>query len=205
MKNGSERYIEALQCVGKIYDFWNDRYFGNELEKPVITIQPDAKNKATGWFVCGEVWREDGEEKGAVEINISAQFLNRPIEDVAETMLHEMVHQYAYVNNMQDCSRGGAYHNKLFKKLAENHGLTVGKDSRIGWAITRLSPEASEIFTAFKTENKLIYRIPAAKGMKVKSSSARKYICPICGMSVRATKQVRIVCADCDALMVEDE
>jgi len=37
-----------------------------------------------------------------------------------------------------------------------------------------------------------------------KSSSTRKYICPSCDMSVRATKAVNIQCNDCDCLMVED-
>ena len=65
MKNGSEKYIEAVKYLGELYDFLNRRFFADELEKPVITICPDGKNKALGWFVCDEVWREDGEEKGA--------------------------------------------------------------------------------------------------------------------------------------------
>ncbi len=34
-----------------------------------------------------------------------------------------------------------------------------------------------------------------------KPSSTRKYICPHCGMSVRATKEVRIMCVDCMEVM----
>lgn len=30
-----------------------------------------------------------------------------------------------------------------------------------------------------------------------KKSSTRKYVCPICGLSVHATKSVRIACMDC--------
>jgi hypothetical protein len=36
-----------------------------------------------------------------------------------------------------------------------------------------------------------------------RTSSTRKYICPCCGMSVRATRVVRIACIDCDEQMVE--
>ena len=32
-----------------------------------------------------------------------------------------------------------------------------------------------------------------------KPSSTRKYICPCCGMSVRATRSVNIACMDCNA------
>ena len=120
-------------------------------------------------------------------------------------MLHEMVHQYAYSNQMQDCSRGGNYHNKLYAKLAREHGLEVEKADKTGWSETRLTIISREIVDEFATEHKFIYRLPERKGTKVRSSSTRKYICPICGMSIRATKQVRIMCADCDALMVEDE
>ncbi len=205
MKNGSEKYIEAIKYLGELYDFLNKRFFADELKKPVITICPDGKNKAFGWFVCGEIWREDGEETGATEINVSAQFLNRPISDVAETMLHEMVHQYAYDNQMQDCSRGGSYHNKLYAKLAREHGLIAEKADKTGWSATSLMITSREIIDEFATEHKFIYRLPERKGTRVRSSSTRKYVCPICGMSVRATKRVRIMCADCDALLCEEE
>ena len=205
MKNGSDKYIEAVKYLGGLYDFLNRQFFGDELEKPVIAICPDGRNKALGWFVCGEVWREDGEEKGATEINVSAQFLNRPFAEVAETLLHEMVHQYAYGNQMQDCSRGGSYHNKLFAKLAQAHGLADEKADKTGWSETRLTDKSRGIIDEFATEHKFIYRLPERKGARVRSSSTRKYLCPICGMSVRATKRVRILCADCNVLMVEDE
>ena len=35
-----------------------------------------------------------------------------------------------------------------------------------------------------------------------KTSSTRKYICPCCGMSVRATRTVRIACMDCDTPLI---
>ena len=40
-------------------------------------------------------------------------------------------------------------------------------------------------------------------GTTPKTSSTRKYICPCCGMSVRATRTVRIACIDCNVQMVE--
>ena len=35
-----------------------------------------------------------------------------------------------------------------------------------------------------------------------RTSSTRKYICPCCGNSVRATKEVNLACLDCNAPMV---
>lgn len=39
-------------------------------------------------------------------------------------------------NGIQDCSRGGAYHNKKFKDAAEARDLKISYDPRIGWSIT---------------------------------------------------------------------
>ena len=36
-----------------------------------------------------------------------------------------------------------------------------------------------------------------------KKSSSRKYICPCCGTSIRATKKVNIGCLDCGVPMIE--
>lgn len=39
---------------------------------------------------------------------------------------------------------------------------------------------------------------------KKRKSNQIKYVCPHCGTSVRATKQVRIMCADCMELMAPE-
>ena len=206
MRNGTEKYIETVKYLGKLYDCLNAELFAGELDKPVITIQADEKNKAYGWFSLKKVWKENAEDEGAHEINISAQFLNRPVKDIAATMLHEMCHQYAKLNGIQDCSRSGSYHNKLFKRIAETHGLTVECVKAIGWSHTELTEESAQLVAAFVADNpeSIIYRVVIEKGSRVSTSSTRKYVCPICGQSVRATKAVNIICADCDAAMVEE-
>ncbi len=45
MTNGTEKYIETVAYLGKLYDFWNQKLFWSELVKPVITIQVDVRNK----------------------------------------------------------------------------------------------------------------------------------------------------------------
>ena len=132
--------------------------------------------------------------------------LNRPIREIASTMIHEMCHYYAELNNMQDTSRSGTYHNKLFKRIAEQHGLKVECVKTIGWSHTELTPETDVLITAFVEHNPetIIYRAPVFTGQMVKTSSTRKYICPVCGQSVRATKAVNIMCADCNELMQEE-
>lgn len=206
MERVNERYIETVKFLNKTFDFINERFFANNLQKVVITIQADEKNKAYGWFSLKKVWKESENDSGAHELNISAQFLNRPMLDICETMLHEMCHLYASQNALKDCSRSGTYHNKLFKQIAESHGLNCECVKTIGWSATSLTDVSKEILQAFLGKNKevLIYRSPKVNGVKIKSSSTRKYICPICGMSVRATKEVRLICADCNEPMTEE-
>lgn len=207
MKNGTEKYIATVAYLGKLYDYLNAELFGGELVKPVITVQRDERNKTNGWWSVAKVWRENANDDGEHELNMTAQQLSRPINDIAATLIHEMCHQYASVHEMQDTSRGGNYHNKLFKKIAETHGLTVAYAQTIGWSVTTLTDETAGKMAAFTADNPcdIIYRLPVMKGQTVKTSSTRKYICPCCGNSVRATKQVNIMCVDCNELMKAEE
>ena len=206
MENGTERYIGTVAYLGKLYDFINEHLFGGELVKPVITVQVDSRNKAYGWWSVNKVWLENKDDEGVHELNMCAQYLNRPIEEIASTMIHEMCHQFATLHNLQDTSRSCIYHNKLFKAIAESHGLNVVKVDKIGWSQTSLTSETAEIIRKFAAHNEenVIYRSPLSINTTVKSSSTRKYVCPCCHTSVRATKQVNIMCADCDEYMVEE-
>lgn len=206
MKNGTEKYIKTAEYLSRLYDYVNDKLFDNELEKPVITIQTDEKNKAYGWFTLKKVWKETEEDEGAYEINISAQYLNRPVSAITATLIHEMCHYYAKLNNIQDCSRSGTYHNKLFRRIAEAHGLKVECVEKIGWSHTELTEDTAKLLQEFTKDNPetLIYRTPTMRGERVKTCSTRKYACPKCGQSVRATKRVNLICADCNEPMIEE-
>ena len=206
MTNGTKRYLETVEWLGKLYDYVNDQLFNGELTRPVITVQTDDKNRAYGWFTTRKVWKENESDEGEYEINLSAQYLNRPVQEIASTLIHEICHHYAQVNNLQDTSRSGTYHNKLFKKIAETHGLHVENVQTIGWSKTSLTDETKELLDLFLHYHpaNVIYRTAPVKGGRVKTSSTRKYICPCCGMSVRATKTVNIMCADCNEYMREE-
>jgi len=206
-------YNRAAGYLNKVFDLLNEEYFENTLSRPTITIQ--STPKAYGHFSL----REDtwvSKLGGTHEINIGAGTLARPIEDVVATLLHEMVHYWNYENNVQDCSRGNTYHNRRFKDAAEARGLTVEHHEKYGWSIT--SP--SDDLLTFVLENDLTdilinrnefvgFQIPGtgthngAPGYGVpRRSSTRKYCCPCCGNSVRATKNVNIGCLDCGEQMV---
>ena len=125
---------------------------------------------------------------------------------------------HCFVNSIQDCSRGGTYHNSRFRDSAEKHGLIVDHHDKYGWTITRPSDRLLQFCLDNDLGDILInrneyggYRVtgtgthfPAPPPVISKTSSTRKYICPCCGNSVRATnfpvteravqKQLHIVC-----------
>lgn len=198
----------TIQDLEDLFEVLNSKYFNGELKKPIITVAPDnTKHGSYGWCTNYEAWKDS--EEGYFEINICAEYLTRPFTEVAGTMLHEMVHLYNTINGVKDCSRGGTYHNKKFKDAAETHGLNVEESAKYGWSITCLNKDAInevEDFMGFIGKQSFdIHRevLPKEKKKGGKSSS-RKYVCPVCGTIVRATKEVKIICADCDVMMVEE-
>lgn len=202
-----QKISESSQTVAyleKIYKQLNKDKFNGELEKPFITIQPTPN--AYGHITTSRVWQTG--EKERYEININAETLNRPIENTVATILHEMTHMYNIIHGIQDCSRGNTYHNKKFKEKAETVGLEIQYDKKIGWSITKPTEELIK-YIATKKWNKIpVIRNPqisaGKNGTKAKSST-RKYICPACGMSVRATKEVYLICGNCKEKMETED
>ena len=207
MAIGTKEYIETVTYLSKMYDFFNEKLFCSELEKPVITISPDEKNKAYGWITREKLWKENENDEGMYEINISAQFLNRSISETAATLIHEMCHQFARVNEFQDTTRSGSFHNKLFRKIAEDHGLNVEMHRGRGWSVTTLKESTKRLLEDFMKQNQKtpVYRVMPIKPKRVRNVSVRKYICPDCEMSVRAGKEVNVVCGDCNQKMQEEK
>lgn len=203
----------------KMFRTINRDWFGGELEEPIITIQ--STPRAYGHVTVGKAWRR--KEDWRHELNMGAGTLDRPIEEVVGTLVHEMVHLYNIAHGVQDCSRGGMYHNKRFKEEAERRGLEIDHHEKYGWTITRVSEAMFEYILEQGWSEIAINRgggvwtPPPSGGSKAgnngqggeveppapKKSSTRKLQCPCCKNSVRATKAVRIMCMDCNKQMTE--
>lgn len=195
---------QATKFLEDAFDALNKEYFDNTLSRPIITVQTSPK--AYGHFTSAEVWKDGARKKNYHEINISAESLDRPIANIIATLVHEMVHYFCCINEIQDTSRGNTYHNKRFKEEAEKRGLSIDYDAKIGWSITQPAPALKSFCTAQHWRNKLtIVRsggLGGAEPKPKKPTSTRKYACPCCGLSVRATRQVDIICADCGVHLV---
>lgn len=217
IKNNSQ----ASAYLEKIYNTLNRDFFGGELEFPVITIQSSVRTY--GHVTVDRVWKDS--EISRYELNLGAEYLNRPIKNVVVTLLHEMTHIYNLMHNIQDTSRNGQYHNKRFKEKAESVGLLISHHEKYGWSTTQPSEELIVYIQKHKWEDIPLFRssgmpdlaAPPSSGddsegdgesastQKIKKpSSTRKYICPACGQSIRATKVVNIICGDCNAKMLSE-
>ena len=191
-------------------------WFGGELEEPIITIQ--STPRAYGHVSVAKTWRRKDDWRH--ELNIGAETLDRPIEHVVATMVHEMVHLYNIAHEVQDCSRGGAYHNRKFRDEAERRGLVIGHHPSYGWTVTEPGDKLLEYiieqgWTEININRGGNWRPTASGGSKAgeggavdggkepRKSSTRKLVCPCCGQSVRATRAVNILCGDCMKKMVE--
>ena len=109
----------AVGQLEKMYNIINADLFGSELPTPIITVQ--SKPGTYGHCSCAKVWRNKDTEQ--YEMNIAAEALDVEIEEVLDTLIHEMVHLYCRENGIQEVSRGGKYHNGKFKALAEEKVL----------------------------------------------------------------------------------
>ena len=181
-----------------LFDILNRVYFENALPKPVITVQ--STPKAYGHCSTKKIWSND--TAGQYEINIGAEYLNRPSANTAATMCHEMVHLYCLVNDIADTCQKGRYHNKTFKAEAEARDLEIGYDRTIGYSLT----EPTEAFKKTLEDNGFVLEVPFARvapkpKAKAEREKAHKYVCPICGQEVKTTADLSLICGVCEVRM----
>lgn len=201
----------------KAFRLLNTELFDNKLEMPIITVIPTPR--AYAHYTTDDVWNVDG--NGKREINIASGTLDRPLENILASLVHEMVHYYCdTVLNVQDTSNKGVYHNKVFKREAEAHGLIASRSDKYGYSHT----EPSDKLLQFVLDHDELREIEMCRsnptmvsigiGTHTGNSSGinpigkvpthhRKYMCPVCGCSCRATKIINIACLDCGERMIE--
>ena len=204
----------------EVFELLNKEYFEDTLPPLVITIQ-SSNRKSYGHFSVFKVWKAEGVYMH--ELNISSDFLSRNIYELCSTMQHELIHYYCQLNGIQDTSHGGKYHNKNFKREAEKRGLIISYQQYIGYSVTKPSKGFTELLKANNIEKpRDINRVGEKRGgndgtgidgkagtdngielPNKPKSSTRKYQCMCCGNSFRATKDINVLCLDCDMQYVK--
>lgn len=209
---------EIVAKTEAMFDLFNAHFYNSELRRPAITVSPDGGHGAYGWCSVYEIWQGNGEAYR--EINICAEYIDRPISEVAATMLHEMAHLYDLTHGIKDVSNNGYYHNLKFKETAEAHGLHIEQHATYGWTITTLTEETAAWLVAqpsmenITASRKMLLQVTTTSGdeegeeapatttirggRQTSKNRSIKYVCPVCGAIIRATKQVNVVCGDCN-------
>lgn len=192
-----------IEWAERVFDALNAHYFLGLLPKSVIIIQQDVTKGAYGWFTPWEAWTTEDGEGRYTEITLTAENMTRPIADIAGTLLHEMCHAENYRLGIKDTSRGGTYHNKKFAICAERHGLVVSEVERYGYARTELAEETTKwlAHNGFLEKDFDIKREALLKKKRVTKSHSIKYVCPCCGAIARTTKEMLLVCGECQEVM----
>lgn len=189
---------ETITALETIFDKLNAIYFEGKLPRPVITVQTTPK--AYGHCSTKKIWKSENE--GMYEINLGAEFINRPKESTCATLLHEMVHLFCTENEIADTCQNGRYHNKTFKAECERRDLIVEYDRANGYAHT--SP--TDAFKAKLAEAGVDLSVRFARVMpkakaKAEREKAHRYVCPVCGQEVRTTSELSLICGHCNVNM----
>lgn len=198
----------ATDELHKAYRLLNQEFFGGNLPEVALTIQTQGKRLAYGWFTPAEIWTDKDQQIKLHEINISAEALDRDYMEIMRTLLHEMVHLYCHINEIQDTSRNGTFHNKRFKMASEMHGFEYDgvADKKYGWSFSKLTAKSVEKISSLgiSPDSFVIARRSGGAGGEgsedgeEKKSNSFKWVCPSCEAKVRSTKEkVSLVCGEC--------
>jgi hypothetical protein len=153
-----------------------------------------------------------GESVRLPEVFVSGEGLARGPADVLGTLLHEAAHALAHVRGIKDTSRQGRWHNARFKALAEELGIEVTKDPRIGWSPTAIPAGTRNAYAAVIAELgralRLHRSVESTDGGRTKRPSPPPCACE-CGRRIRVSPTVLaagpITCGVCGSGFLPEE
>lgn len=206
---------KEVAVIESAINFLNKNLFDSKLSNIKVTIQPDSKRDSLtyGW-AWNSKW-SNGKEK-AHELNITANSLKRSFREIWITLVHELIHIYAFCTGDDSgaTSRQGRYHGKAFKELCDKFYLITEKNETIGYTTPHLKmqKEQKALYSGFvKTCNVDLrslfkYQRTFIEKPKVsKPSNNARYECPHCGVKFTAKKGLSVICGDCEVAFQESE
>jgi hypothetical protein len=190
-----------------------------ELPAVAFVIGSGTVNSKNGEWTAGHFaparWADDlaATDYARHEVFVAGELLKSGPLSVLATLLHEAAHALAHVREVKDTSRGGRYHNTLFRGVAQEVGLTVEQMGKNGWAATALSPETADRYRvalerlAKITSHRKAETRAEATGRKSNNNGVAAS-CPTCGRKIRMSRSVNeagpIMCWPCLAEALAD-
>lgn len=188
------RIAENIKYFQQIIDWINNEYFDNQVGIIVVpghysftkTPKVEIKNGRINTFVYVDFY------SGNINKNECVKSLFHQVIMIYSELLPKPDYQ-SY--NFGISSNRGMYLNYRYARLINYLGGTVKKHEKYGYRINELPKNLQEYLNTINFNNFNIY-IPEEN--KASKSSTRKYICPCCGNSFRATKDLNVLCMDCN-------
>lgn len=208
MTNWQTPTAETYAGLDRAFNHFNEKLFDNRLPPVMFTLT--RKRGAHGYFWAEQFkHREDGDSTHEIALNPNT--MDRTIEAVLSTLVHEMTHL-----EQQEYGTPGkkGHHNKEWVKLMERVGLIPSDTGmpggkQTGRKVTHYIDEQGPFVVAF--QELMPFDLPYftqkadTTGAKKKDLSKVKRECPCCNAKAWAKQGMRIICGECDEEMVEEE
>lgn len=209
----------STPMVAALEQAWADiRTQHSEIPPAVVVLGSGSIGAKAGTMRLGHFaamrWQHDTDKPEGdqlAEVFVGGEGLRRGPADVLATLLHEAAHALAHVRGIKDTSRQGRYHNAKFKQLAEELGIRVAKDPRIGWSPTTLPDRTRQTYAATVAtlaDALQLYRAAEAPAGGKKNTNPPPCVCE-CGRRIRAATSVLeagpITCGICGTEFQSDE
>jgi hypothetical protein len=197
----SERLTTALTATWRVIQDHHP-----DVPSVVLTLGSDIPSQCGLGRFAPNRWHhgQDAEDADLHELFISGEGLRTGAEGVLATLLHQAAHALATARGITDTSNRSYYHNKRYKALAEELGLTVADAGSRGWQNTTLPPATAHTYTPqlHQLTAALIYPHAATPPTTTTTNSRNKIAavcqCPRRIWAARATlTQAPILCAKC--------
>lgn len=204
MTNYMTPTAETYTALEKAFNHFNKELFGQRLPSVMFTLT--RRTGANGYFHAEQFkHREDGD--ATHEIALNPNTMDRDIRMVLGTLVHEMTHleQQEYGTP----SKGG-HHNMEWANMMLKVGLTPtdGTGKMTGRKVTHMIDEGGPFDVAMSDLMPFdipYFTQPREKAEKKKDLSKVKTSCPCCDTKAWCKQGTRIVCGDCNELMVQEE
>lgn len=134
--------VHASEILAALEAGWSRvRDFHPDVPRVVLHLGAGEQGRKLVWGHFWEArWAVAGKDRA--EVMISGESLARTARETFQTLLHEAAHGIAATRKIADTSRGGRYHNKRYKALAEEVGLECEEGAH-GWNLTTIREETA--------------------------------------------------------------
>jgi len=198
---------ETYDGLERAFAHFNKALFDERLPPVIFTLT--RKRNAHGYFWAEQfTHRADGDTTHEIALNPNT--MSRDLKAILSTLVHEMTHLEQ--QEFGKPSKNG-HHNKEWVKLMERVGLIptatgVIGGKQTGRSVTHVIEEGGafeKAFDALMPFDLPYFTKPREAVAKKRDLSKVKRECPCCSAKAWAKQGMRIICGDCDEVMLEEE